>query len=87
VIFNNAGYNASKMPVLSLFPNGASAAANAFPGVRFSTPPDYATLAQSCHAHGERVEDPDELLPALERGLALVREGQAAVLDVAITPI
>jgi acetolactate synthase-1/2/3 large subunit len=87
VIFNNAGYNASKNPVLELFPKGASAAEDAFPGVRFPAPPDYATLARSCHAYGERVEDPNELSAAIERGRAAVREGRSALLDVAITPI
>jgi acetolactate synthase-1/2/3 large subunit len=87
VILNNAGYNASKMPVLGLFPDGASHRADAFPGVRFPTPPDYAALARSCHAYGERVEDPAELGAAIERGLAAVRAGQAAVLDVMLAPI
>jgi acetolactate synthase-1/2/3 large subunit len=87
IIMNNGGYNASKMPVLGLFPDGASRRANAFPGVRFHTPPDYAALARSCHAYGERVEDPAELTAAIERGLAAVNAGQAAVLDVVLTPI
>jgi acetolactate synthase-1/2/3 large subunit len=87
VVLNNAGYNASKMPVLGLFPDGASRRHNAFPGVRFATPPDYATLARSCHAYGERVEDPAELGAAVERGLAAVRKGQAAVLDVVLSAI
>lgn len=87
VVFNNAGYQASKAPVLDLFPDGASARGNAFPGVRFPTPPDYAALAMSCHAYGERVEDPEQLLPALQRGLAAARAGQAAVLDVILAPI
>jgi acetolactate synthase-1/2/3 large subunit len=87
VIFNNAGYNASKMPVLQLFPDGASRRADAFPGVRLSPPPDYALLAQSCRAHGERVEDPAALPAALHRGLAAVERGQAAVLDVILAPI
>jgi acetolactate synthase I/II/III large subunit len=87
IVFNNGGYNASKMPVLGLFPDGASHRANAFPGVRFPTPPDYAALARSCHAYGERVEDPAELSPAIDRGLAAVQAGQAAVLDVLLTPI
>jgi acetolactate synthase I/II/III large subunit len=87
IVMNNGGYNASKMPVLGLFPDGASQRANAFPGVRFSTPPDYAALARSCHAYGERVEDPRELVGAIERGLAAVRSGQAAVLDVVLAPI
>jgi acetolactate synthase-1/2/3 large subunit len=87
VVLNNGGYNASKMPVLGLFPDGASRRANAFPGVRFPTPPDYAALARSCHAFGERVDDPLELGPAIDRALAAVRSGQAAVLDVALAPI
>ena len=87
IVLNNGGYNASKMPVLGLFPDGASQRANAFPGVRFSTPPDYAALARSCHAHGERVEDPGELPAAIERGLAAVGAGQAAVLDVVLAQI
>jgi acetolactate synthase-1/2/3 large subunit len=81
IVMNNGGYNASKMPVLGLFPDGASRRANAFPGVRFNTPPDYAALARSCHAYGERVEDPAALAGAVDRGLAAMRPGQAAVLD------
>ena len=87
IVLNNGGYNASKMPVLGLFPEGASQRANAFPGVRFSTPPDYAALARSCHAYGERVEDPGELPAAIGRGLAAVGSGQAAVLDVVLAQI
>ncbi len=87
IVLNNGGYNASKMPVLGLFPDGASQRANAFPGVRFNTPPDYAALARSCHAYGERVEDPTDLPLAIERGLAAVNAGQAAVLDVVLAQI
>lgn len=87
IVLNNAGYNASKQPMLQLFPEGASKQADAFPGVRHPSPPDYAMLAQSCHAFGERVEDPTELQAALRRGLDAVRGGQAAVLDVILNPI
>jgi acetolactate synthase-1/2/3 large subunit len=87
IVMNNGGYNASKMPVLGLFPDGASRRADAFPGVRFPSPPDYATLARSCHAYGEQVEDPAELGAAIDRGLAAVQAGQAAVLDVVLAPI
>jgi acetolactate synthase-1/2/3 large subunit len=87
LVMNNGGYNASKMPVLGLFPDGASRRANAFPGVRFNTPPDYAALARSCHAYAERVEDPAELPEAISRGLEAVKGGQAAVLDVVLSQI
>jgi acetolactate synthase-1/2/3 large subunit len=87
VILNNSGYNASKSPVVSLFPNGASVQADAYPGVRFQGPPDHAALARSCHAYGERVDDPAEMVPAIRRAMAAVEQGQAAVLDVVIDPI
>jgi acetolactate synthase I/II/III large subunit len=87
VILNNSGYNASKNPVLTLFPDGASARSDAFPGVRFENPPDYAQIARGCHAYGERVEDPDQVGPALRRAMAALEQGQAAVLDMIIKPI
>jgi acetolactate synthase I/II/III large subunit len=87
VILNNGGYNASKSPVVSLFPNGASVQANTYPGVRFESPPDYAALARSCHAYGERVEAPAEVEPSIRRALAAVAQGQSAVLDVIIDGI
>ncbi|MFN8526517.1 MAG: thiamine pyrophosphate-requiring protein [Chloroflexota bacterium] len=87
VIFNNSGYRASQRPVQELFPEGMSVELDTYPGVRFNTPPDYAALARSCHAYGERVDDPDELLPAIKRGLNEIRHGRAAVLDVILEPI
>jgi acetolactate synthase I/II/III large subunit len=87
IVLNNGGYNASKMPVLGLFPDGASSRGDSFPGVRFPTPPDYAALARSCHAYGERVEDPAELPAAIQRSLTALEHGQAAVLDVVLRPI
>ncbi len=41
--------------------------------------PDFAAYAELLGAYGERVEKPDELLPAIERALA---SGRAAVIDV-----
>jgi acetolactate synthase-1/2/3 large subunit len=87
IVLNNAGYNASKQPVLELFPEGASKQANAFPGVRHPSPPDYALLAQSCHAFGERVENPGEVPAAIGRALEAVARGQTALLDVILSPI
>ncbi|MCL5959073.1 MAG: thiamine pyrophosphate-binding protein [Chloroflexi bacterium] len=43
--------------------------------------PNLAEVARSLGAHGERVEQPDEIIPALERAL---RCGKPAVLDVMI---
>ncbi len=81
VVLNNQGYGIARgsqkelLGVDRLTDEYASEA-----GVDFIL--DYAMLARACGAHGQTVEDPAEVLPALREALARVRAGQAAVLDV-----
>jgi acetolactate synthase-1/2/3 large subunit len=84
VILNNGGYRASRLPVYELFPDGVSAQRRTAVGTRFSKAPDYPTLAAACHAHGERVEKAEDLVPALRRAIAAVDAGQAAVVECVI---
>jgi acetolactate synthase I/II/III large subunit len=84
VILNNNGYRASRLPVYGLFPDGVSARRETAVGTRFTQAPDYPTLAAACHAHGERVEKAEDLVPALRRALAAVDAGQAAVVECVI---
>jgi acetolactate synthase I/II/III large subunit len=81
VILNNKGYRASRLPVYGLFPDGVSVRRKTAVGTRFSWAPDYPALAAACHAHGERVERAEDLVPALRRALAAVDAGQAAVVE------
>ncbi|HZQ36376.1 MAG TPA: thiamine pyrophosphate-requiring protein [Dehalococcoidia bacterium] len=82
VIFNNACYNATKRPLVAAYPEGYSVARDAFIGIDLAPAPRYDLLAQAVGAHGERVEDPAQVLPALRRGLERLRAGQAAIVDV-----
>ncbi len=82
VIFNNACYNATKQPLVAAYPEGYSVRYNKFVGVDLLPAPRYDRLAEVVGAYGERVEDPADLLPALRRGLARLREGQPVILDV-----
>ena len=81
VILNNNGYRASRLPVYGLFPDGVSARRGDAAGTRFRRAPDYPALAAACHAHGERVEKAEDLVPALRRALAALDAGQAAVVE------
>jgi acetolactate synthase-1/2/3 large subunit len=81
VILNNKGYRASRLPVYGLFPEGASARRKTAVGTRFTWAPDYPALAAACHAHGERVERAEDLVPALRRALEAVDAGRAAVVE------
>lgn len=42
---------------------------------------DYATVARGLGAHGERVEQPEDVVPAIQRGIAATREGRPVVLE------
>ncbi|MBX3706699.1 MAG: thiamine pyrophosphate-requiring protein [Pseudomonadales bacterium] len=42
---------------------------------------NYADMAKAFGGYGERVTDPAEIVPALERGIAATRRGQAALLE------
>ena len=47
----------------------------------FDVQPDFARVARACGCHGELVEDPDEIEPALVRARAANERGVPAVLD------
>ena len=42
---------------------------------------DYAAMARAFGAHGERVTEPGEIVPAIERGIRATREGHPALLE------
>lgn len=84
VILNNSGYRASRLPVYGLFPDGASAQRADVVATRFTQAPDYPALAAACHAHGERVELTQDIVPALRRALAALDEGRCAVVECVI---
>jgi acetolactate synthase-1/2/3 large subunit len=56
-------------------------------GADIAAPPDYSLIARANNAYGRLVEDPADVPRALEDCLAVVRGGQAAVLDVRIDPV
>jgi acetolactate synthase-1/2/3 large subunit len=82
VIFNNGCYNATKTPLVNAYPQGYSVRGDRFVGVDLLPAPRYDWLAAVVDAVGERIEDPDQVLPALRRGLDHVRSGQSFILDV-----
>ena len=82
LIFNNRMHNATRNALRGAFPESYAQATENWPGIRIDPPPDYAALARASRAHGETVEDPGALRGALERAIAAIERGQAAVVDV-----
>ena len=84
VIFNNQIHHAPKQSLLRAYSDSYSARTDNWVGMGLSPSVEFSLLAEACHAYGEKVEDPAEVKPALERGLEQVKSGRPAVLDVRI---
>jgi acetolactate synthase-1/2/3 large subunit len=50
-------------------------------GTAFEVQPDFALIAEACCCFGEKVEDPEQIRPAINRALEANRRGIPAVLD------
>lgn len=77
-----------RIPILSILLNNASMAIElpVMPEatVRFRATDisgDYAAMARAFGAHGERVTDPAEIVPAIHRALAAIDAGQPALIE------
>nr|WP_244440813.1 thiamine pyrophosphate-requiring protein [Bradyrhizobium oligotrophicum] len=91
VILDNNGWQAVKASVQRVYPEGAAQRTNSFLSRLTTGRQDeqrrLADIACAFGAYGERVDDPDALDTAIERCLAAVDGGRAAVLHVDITPL
>jgi acetolactate synthase-1/2/3 large subunit len=86
VIMNNGGYLSMKRGVTGLYPNGHAVKTNSFLGWPIQPNPHYAAIAAAFDAHGETVENPAEVEPALRRAFAAERAGRSALLDLRLAP-
>jgi len=84
VICNNERYDSQSWNTAKYFPDGsAMTTGNTFGDVIEPTP-DYSKLAIAYGGHGERVAAPEELGPAIQRGLAHLTKSSFALLDVIV---
>jgi acetolactate synthase-1/2/3 large subunit len=83
VIFNNQCWNAVKRATQNLYPDGWSTGRNEFILSDLEPSPNFEKTMEVHGGYGERVEDPAEMGPALQRALRAVREeGRQALLNV-----
>ncbi len=83
VIFNNQCWNAVRRATQRIHPQGWAVKNNHFPLSELTPTPAYEMICEANGGYGERVENPEEVLPALKRALRVVREEQRqAVLNV-----
>ena len=83
VIFNNEGWGAVRKTTEILFPDGWAKRTGTFPLSDLKPSPAFEKIVTAHGGYGERVEDPDQVRPALQRALRAVRdERRQAVLNV-----
>jgi acetolactate synthase-1/2/3 large subunit len=82
IIANNHSWHAVRQATLDVYPDGTAAKANVMPLTELKPAPDYEKVIETCGGHGEKVEQPAELLPALKRCLDAVRSGTPALINV-----
>ena len=82
VIFNNQQWEAVKFGALGVHPDGVAKTSGRFPLSELRPSPRFEEMARAVDGYGERVESPAELPAALKRGLAAVRDGHPAILNV-----
>ena len=83
VLFNNGNYEAMRRNHLHYYPDGDAARSDIWHGVHIPGP-DYAQLVEPFGGYGVRVDDPEQLIPALQTALTAVQEGRIALVDVAL---
>jgi acetolactate synthase-1/2/3 large subunit len=81
IISNNRGYSTGTAQILRSYPEGHAAKNQDLTGGWFDPCPNYSGEAAASGAYGEKVTDPEQVGPAIQRGLQAVREGAPAVLD------
>ena len=83
VIFNNQGWAAERESVDKLYPQGWSNRYSKYVGVHLDPPGQYSKIVTAFGGYGEEVRNPDEIIPALQRGIECVRnQKKQAVIDV-----
>ena len=82
IVYNNQCYRAVKWATKELYPDGRAARKNQFPLSDLQPVADFEKICEAFGGYGEKVESPDQVGPALDRALYVVRhEKRQALLN------
>jgi acetolactate synthase-1/2/3 large subunit len=84
VLFNNKKYAAMQNMHTRLYPTGAAVETDTYFGTHINGP-DYLKIIDAFGGYGERVEKPEDLIPALHRAHDANRDGKTVLLDVLLS--
>ncbi|NYT69216.1 acetolactate synthase-1/2/3 large subunit [Pusillimonas noertemannii] len=86
VVLDNSGWSAVKQATLRMYPDGEANQQDQFSAI-LAPDTDMAKLAESAGAYGEVLADPADAEAAIQRCLAAVKGGQAAILQVRVSKL
>jgi acetolactate synthase-1/2/3 large subunit len=82
IVANNHAWHAVRNATLQVYPGGDASKANVMPLTSLDPSPSFEKMVEVCGGVGECVERPEDLPAALGRGLAAVRAGTPALINV-----
>jgi acetolactate synthase-1/2/3 large subunit len=82
IVCNNSRWHAVDAATRGVYPDGLAAAAPVMPLVELKPSPEFSKVAEASDAFARRIDEPRDLMPALEAALRAVESGQQALLDV-----
>jgi acetolactate synthase-1/2/3 large subunit len=74
IVYNNKSWHAVKRSTRALHPDGWAVRTNQFPLSELQPTGHYEKICEAFGGYGERVEHPDQVGPALERALNVVKQ-------------
>jgi acetolactate synthase-1/2/3 large subunit len=82
VVFVNRSYSTGTTGLRGTYPEGVAVEIGDYEGGIFDPPPDFAKLAEAANCYGETAREPEDVGPALRRGLEQTRRGTPALIAV-----
>ena len=86
IVCNNESYASQTRNIKKYFPEGWAVRTGTFYGDTIEPTPHYSQIAPAFDGYGERVDAPEKLQSALERGIEAVKSGHFALIDVILRP-
>ncbi len=85
IVADNRVWNAVRQATIADYPEGAAVGAGPIPLSSIEPTPDYTKFVEAYGGHGEHVQEPGQLRPALERAIEVTATGRQALVSVHVS--
>ncbi len=82
IVTNNLQWFAVNRSTLAVYPKGKASAANQMPLTSLDPSPAFEKMVETCGGFGAKVENPEDVTPALKKAFEAIRSGTPALLNI-----